>query len=86
MYEFADTTAEHDLAAAAKRGVTVHVILDRREQSENATAYYPTSRDFLVIDTSRPDVSAITAVFYADFAHRAVRPGDGSDLVGERAD
>jgi phosphatidylserine/phosphatidylglycerophosphate/cardiolipin synthase-like enzyme len=39
MYEFADTTAEHDLAAAAKRGVRVHVILDRREQSENAAAY-----------------------------------------------
>jgi hypothetical protein len=91
------------------------VILDRREQSENATAYsylgshgvmvtwssssyhythqktlivdgaeavimtanltseyYPTSRDFLVVDTSRSDVSAITAVFNADFAHRAV--------------
>ena len=28
MYEFADTTAEHDLAAAAERGVQVHVILD----------------------------------------------------------
>jgi phosphatidylserine/phosphatidylglycerophosphate/cardiolipin synthase-like enzyme len=27
MYEFADTTAEHDLAAAAKRGVQVRVIL-----------------------------------------------------------
>src|SRR3984957_20322862 len=39
MYEFADTTAEQDLAAAAKRGVRVHVILDRREQSENAAAY-----------------------------------------------
>jgi cardiolipin synthase len=129
MYEFADTAAEHDLAAAAKRGVRVHVILDRREQSENAKAYsyfrshgvevtwssssyhythqktlivdgakavimtanltseyYPTSRDFLVIDTSRPDVSAITAVFNADFAHRAVRPGDGSDLVWSPTD
>jgi len=39
MYEFSDTTAEHDLAAAAKRGVHVHVILDRREQSENSAAY-----------------------------------------------
>ena len=33
MYEFSDTTAEHDLAAAAKRGVRVHVILDQRERS-----------------------------------------------------
>ena len=39
MYEFADTTAEHDLASAAKRGVQVHVILDERERSENSTAY-----------------------------------------------
>ena len=29
MYEFADTTAEHDLAAAARRGVRVRVILDQ---------------------------------------------------------
>ena len=33
MYEFSDTTAEHDLAAAARRGVRVHVILDQRERS-----------------------------------------------------
>jgi phosphatidylserine/phosphatidylglycerophosphate/cardiolipin synthase-like enzyme len=32
MYEFADTTAEHDLAAAARRGVQVRVILDHKEQ------------------------------------------------------
>ena len=125
MYEFADTTAEHDLAAAARRGVHVAVILDQREKSEDQAAYqyfqahgvkvtwsspsftythqktvitdgttavimtanltssyYPTSRDFLVIDTSRADVAAITAVFSADFAHRSVVPGDGSgDLV-----
>jgi cardiolipin synthase A/B len=46
------------------------------------SSYYPTSRDFLVIDTSRADVAAITAVFSADFAHRSVVPGDDSgDLV-----
>jgi len=39
MYEFADTTAEGDLAAAAKRGVQVQVILDQREASENQAAY-----------------------------------------------
>jgi len=33
MYEFADTTAEHDLAAAARRGVHVAVLLDQRERS-----------------------------------------------------
>src|SRR5580692_9951249 len=129
MYEFADTTAEHDLAAAAKRGVQVRLVLDEREKSVNSTAfsylsshrvkvvwswsrytythqktlvidgskavimtanltseYYPTSRDFLVVDTNRTDVAAITTVFDADFAHRAVRPGDGSDLVWSPTD
>jgi cardiolipin synthase A/B len=129
MYEFADTTAEHDLATAAKRGVLVHVILDERVKRENSAAYsyfgshgvkvtwssssfrythqktviidgskavimtanltsryYATSRDFLVVDSSRADVAAITTVFNADFAHRAVRPGDGSDLVWSPTD
>ena len=124
MYEFSDMTAEHDLAAAARRGVRVRVIMDQRERSVNSAAYsylsshavkvtwsspryrythqktvvidgteavimtanltsryYATSRDFLVVDTSRADVAAITAVFDADFAHAAVRPGDGNDLV-----
>jgi cardiolipin synthase A/B len=39
MFEFADTTAEHDLGAAAKRGVDVRVILDQREHSTNSGAY-----------------------------------------------
>ncbi len=121
MYEFSDMTAEHDLVAAARRGVRVRVIMDQRERSVNSAAYsylsshavkvtwsspryrythqktvvidavimtanltsryYATSRDFLVVDTSRADVAAITAVFDADFAHAAVRPGDGNDLV-----
>ena len=129
MYEFADITAEKDLAAAARRGVRVDVILDQAEQKENSGAYsyfrshgvkvtwsssrfrythqktmvvdgseavimtanltseyYPTSRDFLVTDTDRSDVSAITAVFAADFAHRSIHPGDGSDLVWSPTD
>ena len=39
MYEFSDTTAERDLAAAARRGLRVHVILDQREKSVNSAAY-----------------------------------------------
>ncbi len=39
MYEFSDTTAEHDLAAAAQRGVTVKVVLDQREKSHNSGTY-----------------------------------------------
>jgi cardiolipin synthase len=129
MYEFSDTTAEQDLAAAAKRGVRVRVILDRRAQSVNSHAYsyfrshgvavtwsssdyrythqktviidgtkavimtanltsryYATSRDFLVTDTERADVSAITAVFDADFAKKTVHPRDGNDLVWSPTD
>jgi cardiolipin synthase A/B len=40
MYELIDTTAEKDLAADAKRGVDVRVILDSHlEKSRNAAAY-----------------------------------------------
>jgi phosphatidylserine/phosphatidylglycerophosphate/cardiolipin synthase-like enzyme len=39
MYELADTRAEHDLAAAARRGARVRVILGAREKSENSPAY-----------------------------------------------
>jgi cardiolipin synthase len=43
--------------------------------------YYTTTRDFGVWDTDRSDVSAIEAVFNADFAHKSVKPSDGADLV-----
>jgi PLD-like domain len=39
MYELADTTAEHDLTAAGRRGALVRVILDRRQRSESSPAY-----------------------------------------------
>jgi len=45
------------------------------------TEYYPTSRNFLLIDTNPRDVAAIVATFNADFAHRAITPPDGTDLV-----
>ncbi len=129
MYEFSDTTAAHDLAAAAQRGVTVKVVLDQREKSHNSPAfdyltlhgvkvvwsspsfeythqktllvdgstavimtanltseYYSSTRDFLVMDTKPADLAAIAQVFNADFAHRAVHPGDGRDLVWSPTD
>jgi cardiolipin synthase A/B len=43
--------------------------------------YYSTSRDFLVTDTNAEDVAAIVKVFNADYAHEAVTPGPGADLV-----
>jgi cardiolipin synthase A/B len=130
MYELADTTAEHGLARAARRGVRVRVVLDKRFEEEHnmpayrylrahhvkvvwaasryefthqktlvadrstaiimsanlTSKYYATSRDFLVIDKSRPDITAIEKVFSADFAGRAIRPGDGRDLVWSPTD
>ncbi|MGP0006841.1 MAG: phospholipase D-like domain-containing protein [Acidimicrobiales bacterium] len=43
--------------------------------------YYTTTRDFGVFDTSPKDVAAITAVFDGDYAHRPIKPSDGTDLV-----
>ncbi len=43
--------------------------------------YYTTTRDFGIWDTNRADVSAIEAVFDADFGHRSVKPSNGTDLV-----
>jgi hypothetical protein len=43
--------------------------------------YYATSRDYGVFDTDAADVSAITAVFNADYAHSSITPSDGTDLV-----
>src|ERR1700749_2744616 len=36
------------------------------------TTYYATSRDYGVFDTNTADVSAITAVFNADYAHTSI--------------
>ena len=53
MYELADTTAEHALAAAARRGVSVRVILDRRHKSLDSAAYrYLTSHRVKVVWSS----------------------------------
>jgi hypothetical protein len=58
-----------------------------RPVTANLTSrYYATSRDFLVTDTERADVSAITAVFNADFGKKTIRPGDGNDLVWSPTD
>lgn len=39
MYELEDTTAVNDLIALKNKGVTVRVVLDRRHQSANSSAY-----------------------------------------------
>lgn len=42
---------------------------------------YASTRDFLVVDRQPADVAAVDNTFDADFAHRAVTPAAGSDLV-----
>jgi cardiolipin synthase A/B len=129
MYELDDPTAEHDLAAAARRGVKVRVLLssglDRYDEAENAAAarylrargvlvrfspsyfalthqktitidarrslimtlnltsrYYADTRDFAIWDDRPADVSAIEAVFDADWDARMINPPTGSgDLL-----
>jgi hypothetical protein len=50
------------------------------------TTFYATSRDYGVFDTNAADVAAITAVFNADYAHSAITPSDGTDLVWSPTD
>ena len=44
------------------------------------------SRDYGVFDTDADDVSAIVAVFNADYAHTSITPSDGDDLVWSPTD
>ena len=48
--------------------------------------YYSTSRDYGVFDTNAADVSAIVAVFNADYAKTSITPSDGTDLVWSPTD
>jgi hypothetical protein len=48
--------------------------------------YYSTSRDYGVFDTNTADVSAIVAVFNADYAKTSITPSDGTDLVWSPTD
>ncbi|KDN81644.1 phospholipase D-like domain-containing protein [Kitasatospora cheerisanensis] len=50
------------------------------------TTYYSTSRDYGVLDTDPADVAAIEQVFAADYAHTAITPSDGTDLVWSPTD
>lgn len=72
MYEFSDTTAEHDLAAAAKRGVTVKVVLDQQEKSHNSVAFdYLKSRGVKVVWSS----------IRFEYTHQKTMLVDGSTAV-----
>ncbi|MDI5964444.1 phospholipase D-like domain-containing protein [Streptomyces sp. SL13] len=48
--------------------------------------YYSTSRDYGVFDTDAADVSAIEAVFNADYADTQITPSDGDNLLWSPTD
>ncbi len=125
IYELVDITLEQDLAALAKKGVKVRVIMDQNsEKATNTpantyltahgvythwanpiyavthqktitvdatksliltanldTKYYPTGRDFAIIDTNAKDVAEIETVFNADFTNAAVVPTKATSLI-----
>ena len=72
MYEFSDTKAEHDLAAAAQRGVTVKVILDQREKSSNSGTY-----DYLISH----GVRVVWSSPAYEYTHQKTLLVDGSTAV-----
>jgi phosphatidylserine/phosphatidylglycerophosphate/cardiolipin synthase-like enzyme len=72
MYEFSDTKAEHDLAAAANRGVTVKVVLDQREKSHNSAAF-----DYL----KSHGVKVVWSSPRFEYTHQKTLLADGSTAV-----
>ena len=55
--------------------------------SGNLTSqYYSTGRDYGVVDTDANDVSAIEAVFNADFNGTSITPSDGDNLLWSPTD
>ena len=72
MYEFSDSKAETDLAAAARRGVTVKVVLDQREKSHNSPAY-----DYL----KSHGVKAVWSSPSFEYTHQKTLLVDGSTAV-----
>jgi phosphatidylserine/phosphatidylglycerophosphate/cardiolipin synthase-like enzyme len=72
MYEFSDTNAEHDLAAAARRGVTVKVVLDQREKSHNSATF-----DYL----KSHGVKVVWSSTRFEYTHQKTLLVDGSTAV-----
>jgi len=73
--------ADTDYEATHQKTVTVDRAKTLVLTANLTSEYYTTTRDFGVVDTNTADVSSIEAVFNADFAHRAIVPSDGADLV-----
>ncbi len=72
MYEFSDAVAEHDLAAAARRGVKVKVILDRQQRSTNDGTYHYLAAHGVKVTWSSPAF---------EYTHQKTIVADGSQAL-----
>jgi phosphatidylserine/phosphatidylglycerophosphate/cardiolipin synthase-like enzyme len=78
--------ANTTFAATHQKTITVDGT-DSAIMTGNLTSqFYATTRDFAVIDSNQIDVNAIEKVFNADFAHTAITPTDGDNLVWSPTD
>jgi cardiolipin synthase len=73
-------------AATHQKTITVDGTRSAVMTGNLTSQYYSTSRDFAVVDTNQIDVKAIEKVFNADFAHTAITPTDGDNLVWSPTD
>jgi phosphatidylserine/phosphatidylglycerophosphate/cardiolipin synthase-like enzyme len=73
-------------AATHQKTITVDSTRSAVMTGNLTSQYYSTSRDFAVIDTNQVDVKVIEKVFNADFAHTAITPTDGDNLVWSPTD
>lgn len=69
------TSTHHSTHHTARHKTSVIMTLNMVSED------YAGTRDFAVADTGRSDIGAIGATFNADFAHQAITPPDGADLV-----
>ncbi len=73
--------ADTDYEATHQKTITVDGAESLVLTANLTDEYYATTRDFGVFDTNPGDLAAIEAVFNADFAHKPIRPPNGTDLV-----
>jgi phosphatidylserine/phosphatidylglycerophosphate/cardiolipin synthase-like enzyme len=78
--------ADTKYAATHQKTITVDGT-DSAVMTGNLTSqFYATTRDFSVIDSNQVDVNAIEKTFNADYAHTAITPTDGDNLVWSPTD
>jgi phosphatidylserine/phosphatidylglycerophosphate/cardiolipin synthase-like enzyme len=73
--------ADPQYAATHQKTITVDGTTSAILTGNLTSKYYPTTRDFAVLDSTPADVTAIEQTFSADFTSAPVTPPGGADLV-----